>query len=148
MSQEVNEERHLAQYITFWVDEEAFGVEMRLVQEVIPLIDITKVYKAEKYILGIINLRGQIVTIMDIFSKLFGENSSKEVSEYGKIIIVNLKSEQIGIAVKDVGEVIESEEIETPPSNIIESAKPYFRGVIRKGEKTISILDLEAMFHD
>ncbi|MCX7823682.1 MAG: chemotaxis protein CheW [Syntrophobacterales bacterium] len=139
------------QYITFWIGEELFGVKMEVVQEVISWTEITKVYKAAPYILGVINLRGQIVTIMDIPTKLFedSEYAQQYHRDYTKIIILNLKNEQIGIAVKDVGEVTEAEssDLGEVPSNIPEMARPYFVGILRKSDKTISILNLEVMFH-
>lgn len=139
------------QYITFWIDDELFGVDMTIVQEVISWTDITKVYRAPKHILGVINLRGQIVTIMDVPSKLFNENGDDFKSDkYTKIIILNLKDEQIGIAVTDVSEVTEAEAgtLGEVPSNIPEEARPYFVGILRKGDKTISVLNVEAMFHE
>lgn len=148
MERAVLSEKDTVQYITFWIDEELFGVHMALVQEVIPWGDITRVYKSAPYILGVINLRGQIVTILDVPTKLFGKGKASKDIDYGKIIILNLKNEQVGIAVKDVGEVLEAEpeELGEIPSNIPEAVRPYFLGMLRRGERTVAILDLERMF--
>lgn len=141
-------EKDAVQYITFWIGEELFGVDMALVQEVISRGDITRVYKSAPYILGVINLRGQIVTILDVPTKLFGKGKGLEERDYGKIIILNLKNEQVGIAVRDVGEVLEADrgELGEIPSNIPEAVRPYFLGMLRRGERTVAILDLERMF--
>jgi purine-binding chemotaxis protein CheW len=134
------------QIISFHVGKEIYGVSMELVQEVISWPPVTKVHKSPPYVIGVINLRGQIVTVVDILKRLgvkAGEDS------FGQIIIMNVKQEQLGMAVRRVGEVVEyrTEELSPAPSSLDPEVRPLFLGVLRREDKSISILDIGAMFN-
>ena len=103
-------------YLTFFLSNEEYGVEILKVQEIIGRMPITPVPLTSKYIRGVINLRGKIHPIMDLNVK-FGMNQTKITDETG-IIVINTASLMMGIMVDKVSEVVNmaSGEIADTPS--------------------------------
>jgi purine-binding chemotaxis protein CheW len=129
--------------VTFQVVESFFGLETSCVQEVILVSAITHVYHAPEDVRGIINLRGKIVTIIDLEKKLYGEDS--QINEDSRILITPLKDEYVGILVTRIGEVVDlvPDQIEPNPPNVSEKIKQYIDGIYRSKECVIAILNLE-----
>ena len=132
----------------FYIDEALCGVDIDLVQEINKHIIFTEVPHAPDYVLGIMNLRGRIVTIIDLGKKL-GLGDSK-VSESSRIIIVNSKEEQIGLLVDRITDVVASDwdQVTPPPSNIKGVQGKYFQGVLKVKNKLVAILDIEEVLSE
>ncbi|MCK5521129.1 MAG: chemotaxis protein CheW, partial [Candidatus Marinimicrobia bacterium] len=118
--------------IAFRVNTILCGLDITYVQEINKHINITKVYGSPEYISGIVNLRGQIVTIIDMRTK-FGM-MEVEINENMRIIVVKSGSEQIGLLVDSVEDVFEanSEHIEPAPSNVKGISGTFFEGVLKR----------------
>jgi purine-binding chemotaxis protein CheW len=129
--------------VTFSLGGAWYGLEASQVLEVILVGDNTVVYHAPTYVRGIINLRGKIVTVLDIENKL--NLASHEVGEDSRILIVGWNQEQVGLLVEVVSEVItlRKDQIEPPPLNISETLSSYLSGVCHSENRLIGILDLE-----
>jgi purine-binding chemotaxis protein CheW len=112
------------------------------VQEINKLIEMTRVPQAPEYVLGILNLRGEIVTIIDLGKKL--GLKSTELSDKTRNIIVNSKGEHIGLMVEKISDVVQAnfEKIEAPPANIGGVQGKYFTGVLKTKDRLIGILDV------
>jgi purine-binding chemotaxis protein CheW len=126
------------QVVVFKVNEEQFAVEAAFVQSINDMMEITKVPKSAEYIKGLINLRGNIISLLDINLLLDIEKCSG-VQE--NIIILNLQDESVGVTVDQVDEVLEIEE------NIIEKVetdreKAYIKGVINFKDRIITLIDI------
>jgi purine-binding chemotaxis protein CheW len=128
---------------TFYVGDALCGMDILKVQEINKLMDMTKVPQAPEYVMGILNLRGQIVTIIDLGKKL--GLTSVEVNESSRNIIVNSDNEYIGLLVTRIGDVVEAEweKVERPPANIGGVQGVFFKGVFKMQDRLIGILDAD-----
>ena len=126
------------QVVVFKVNEEQFAVEAAIVQSINDMMEITRVPKSAEYIKGLINLRGNIISLLDINMLL---NIEKDTVGQENIIILNLQEESVGVTVDQVDEVLEIEEdlvekVET------DSEKAYIKGVIKFKDRIITLIDI------
>ncbi len=133
---------------TFYVGESLCGMDILKVQEINKLLEMTEVPMAPDYVKGILNLRGQIVTVIDLGRKL--GLSDSEVSPDTRNIIVNCNNEYIGLLVDRIGDVERTDEadIEAPPANIGGIQGKYFEGVFKKENSLIGILNVDEILRD
>jgi purine-binding chemotaxis protein CheW len=131
------------QLISFGVDSENYGVKIQSVKEVIKIREITKLPKAPSFVKGVINLRGDVIPVIDFRDK-FGIEQ-KDYTEITRIIVVEVDQKSIGIVVDSVSHVIRisQEEITPPPPMIGGIAEEYLLGIGKKGEDLIILIDIE-----
>ncbi|BDV01337.1 chemotaxis protein CheW [Thermodesulfomicrobium sp. WS] len=132
----------------FYVGSALCGIDIRVIQEMNKQMEMTRVPGAPAYVLGIMNLRGRIVTIIDLGKKL-GLGQSKK-TEQSRIIIVNSREENIGLLVDRIADVVTTrwEDVEPTPSNIKGIKGKYFHGVCKSGKELVAILDIDAVLAD
>ena len=132
----------------FFVGSALCGIGINVIQEMNKQMEMTKVPQAPEYVLGIMNLRGRIVTIIDLGRKL-GLAPSK-MTENSRIIIVNSRDENIGLLVDRITDVVTAkwEEVEPTPSNIKGVKGKYFQGVFKAAKDLVAILDVEEVLAD
>ena len=130
-------------YLTFFLADEEYGVEILNVQEIIGRMPITPVPLTSRYIRGVINLRGKIHPIMDLKVK-FGMDQTQITDETG-IIVIKTASMMMGILVDKVSEVVNvgSDDIEDTPSFGAEVNPEYLLGVGKTGGRIRLLLDIE-----
>ncbi len=97
-------EDEVLQWVTFQLENETYGINVMQVQEVLRYTEIAPVPGAPDYVLGIINLRGNVVTVIDTRSR-FGLPAG-DVSENSRIVIIEAEKQVIGIMVDSVAEVV------------------------------------------
>ncbi len=133
---------------TFYVGEALCGVDILKVQEINKNVKMTKVPQAPEYVLGVLNLRGKIVTVIDLGRKL-GLTPAQHLDDT-RNIIVNSKDEHIGLFVDRIGDVAMAnrEDVESPPANIGSVQGKYFAGVYKTEKNLIGILDLDEVLKD
>ena len=133
---------------TFYVGEALCGMDILKVQEINKLMEMTTVPQAPDYVMGILNLRGQIVTIIDLGKKL--HLGKTEVSDMSRNIIVNAKGEYVGLLVNRISDVVEAQwdKVEPPPANIGGIQGNYFKGVFKTTDRLIGILDVDKVFEN
>jgi purine-binding chemotaxis protein CheW len=126
------------QVVVFKVNEEQFAVEASKVQSINDMMEITKVPKSAQYIKGLINLRGTIISLLDINLLL---DIEKGEGAQENIIILNLDEESVGVTVDQVDEVLEIEEdsIEKIESD---RNKAYIKGVINFKDRIVTLIDI------
>lgn len=141
-------ENKTVELATFYVGDSLCGMDILKVQEINKLLDMTEVPLAPDYVKGILNLRGQIVTVIDLGSKL--NLADTETSSETRNIIVNSNGEYIGLLVRKIGDVerTEEENIEPPPANIGGIQGRYFEGVYKKEKSLIGIVNVEEILKD
>ena len=133
------------QIVVFRLANEEYGVNILNVQEIIRPTEITIVPKAPYYITGVINLRGNVIPVMDLY-KRFNINGEIQIDPNTRIIILNLNEINIGIFVDSVSEVLrlKGEEIEEP--HLIEALDNKFVQAVGKYEdRLIILLDLNEL---
>ena len=133
---------------TFYVGEALCGMDILKVQEINKLMEMTIVPQAPEYVMGILNLRGQIVTIIDLCKKL--GLPSTDVNDESRNIIVSSKGEHIGLLTERISDVvgIDWEKVEPPPANIGGVQGRFFKGVLKTEDRLIGILDVEEVLKD
>ena len=136
------------QWVTFRLENETYGINVMQVQEVLRYTDIAPVPGAAGYVLGIINLRGNVVTVIDTRSR-FGLPPS-EVTENSRIVIIEAEKQVIGIMVDSVAEVVylRSSEIESAPNVGTEESAKFIQGVCNRGEELLILVDLNKLLSD
>lgn len=130
---------HLA---TFFLGREEYGVDVRLVQEIIRVSAITQVPRAPEFIKGVINLRGRIIPVVDLKRKLgLGE---VEVGRPTRIVVVKIKERLIGLLVDGASQVLKVpvSAIEAAPDDVIEIDATAIRGVAKLPGRLIILMDL------
>jgi len=129
---------------TFFVGSAFCGLDILNIQEINRLMDMTHVPQAPDYVKGILNLRGQIVTIIDLRKKLgLAATGSEEKSRNN--IVVKSKEEYIGFLTDGISDVllINLNDVESPPANIGGIQGKFFKGVYKTEDKLIGLLDID-----
>ena len=135
------------QFVTFKIGREDYGILIQRVKEIIRPKRITHVPNTEDYVLGVINLRGQIVPVVNLKEKLNLEVESLSSDQEERIITVEIDDALIGIKVDEVNEVIwlDEDTIEPPPEVAGGIRQEYLRGVGRKEGGLLVLVDLETL---
>ncbi|NBJ15363.1 MAG: chemotaxis protein CheW [Dehalobacter sp. 4CP] len=133
------------QMVTFSLGSEEFGVDIMKVQEIIRIPPVTRVPKARSYIEGVINLRGNVIPIVNLRSR-FGMPPGEE-TDLSRIVVLQIDSRVFGIMVDSVTEVLrlDSEAIEPPPPIALGMDSNYIRGVGKIGERLLILLKLDQL---
>jgi purine-binding chemotaxis protein CheW len=142
-NQSMKVDSRAGKYLTFFLADEEYGVEILKVQEIIGRMPITPVPLTSRYIRGVINLRGKIHPIMDLNIK-FGMNQT-EITDETCMIVIKTSSLMMGILVDKVSEVVNvtSDDIEDTPSFGAEVNTEYLLGVGKTGGRIRMLLDIE-----
>ncbi|WP_097025906.1 chemotaxis protein CheW [Clostridium peptidivorans] len=129
------------QVVIFTLSNEQFAVETARVQGINDMMEITKVPNAPSYIKGLINLRGNVISLLDINLIL---NLQKIDTTQNNIIILHMEEELVGIVVDKVDEVLEIDE------DIIERVEDeqmelYVKGVINFKDRIVTLIDIDKL---
>ncbi|MEQ1637505.1 MAG: chemotaxis protein CheW [Methylococcales bacterium] len=136
------------QWVTFCLADEKYAINVMRVQEIMRVTEITPVPGAPSYVLGIINLRGKVVTVIDTH-KRFGLDSIT-ADDSSSIVIIETEAHVIGFLVDSVAEVIEmrASEIEVAPNFGNEEAAKYVQGVTERNNELLILVDLNKFLND
>lgn len=131
------------QFVTFLISGETYGVEVLCVSEILGMTDITPVPNTFNFMKGVINLRGEVVPVVDMRLK-FGMNE-KEYDSFTVIIIVEVKKRLIGMIVDAVSDVakIPMSSIQNTPHFTTRIETDFIRGIGQIGDQLIIILDVD-----
>jgi len=131
----------LTQLCTFWLDGLFFGVDVAQVQEVLRYQEMTTVPRAPRAVRGLINLRGQIVTAVDLRCRLGLPDRSPE--QWPMNVIVRGRGEVQSLLVDDIGDVIDTTDypLEPAPANLPESVREALLGVMSLPDAILLVLD-------
>ena len=135
----------ILQYVTFILGHETYGINVMQVKEVLRYSDIAPVPGSPDYVLGIINLRGSVVTVIET-SQRFGLNSA-EITDNTRIVIIESEGHEIGIIVESVAEVVylRQSEIETAPNVGNEESSKFIQGVCNRKNELLILVDLNKL---
>ena len=136
----------LNQYCTFYVGGKFYGINVKNVQEIIRYQDMTSVPLADSVIKGLINLRGQIVTAIDLRRRLGLKQRKKE--DVPMNVIIKTDDGAVSLLVDEIGDVIEVDDgiYESPPQNLRGKAKELTTGVYKLKDKLLMTLDIDKIF--
>ena len=139
-------EARILQLVTFKLSSEEFGVDILKVQEIIKMMNVTKIPNAPVFIEGVINLRGKIIPIVDLRKRLGFKD--QEFDKSTRIIVVELDGLVLGFIVDSVSEVLRIPEdtIEPPPSMVAGIESEYIEGVGKLDDRLLILLELKKIF--
>jgi purine-binding chemotaxis protein CheW len=131
---------HLA---TFFLDAEEYAVDVRLVQEIIRVSEITQVPRSPGFVKGVINLRGRIVPVVDLKRKL-GLGEVDGAARPSRIVVANLNNRLVGLLVDGANQVLKVPvtTIEPAPEEVVAKGADYIRGVAKLDKRLIILMDL------
>ncbi|SEM72410.1 CheW protein [Pseudomonas sp. ok272] len=138
----------ILQWVTFKLDNETYGINVMRVQEVLRYTEIAPVPGAPSYVLGIINLRGNVVTVIDTRQR-FGLMNA-EISDNTRIVIIEADKQVVGIMVDSVAEVVylRQSEIETAPNVGNDESAKFIQGVCNKNNELLILVELDKMMSE
>jgi purine-binding chemotaxis protein CheW len=145
---EQQEDTQHGRYLTFYLGDEVYGIEIEYVTEIIGMQPITKVPEVAAYIKGIINLRGKIIPVIDMRLKF-----NKEAIDYDDrtcIVVVDTDNMTVGLIVDKVSEVIsiDDENVVPPPSYKTGIRNRYLQGIGKVASDVILLLDCKMLFDE
>ena len=141
------EKQHLSgellQVVSFRLGNEEYGVDISQVQEIIRMVEITHVPRAPHFMEGVINLRGQLIPIIDLRTRFSMPRS--EHTKSTRIVVTDIGSKRVCIVVDGVSEVlnIPIEQVEAAPDMIAGVGTEYIQGVGKINDRLIILLDLK-----
>lgn len=147
-SDKIDPNDEVLQWVTFKLETETYGINVMQVQEVLRYTEIAPVPGAPSYVLGIINLRGNVVTVIDTRSR-FGLESN-EISDNTRIVIIEAEKQVIGILVDSVAEVVylKASEIDDAPNVGNDDSAKFIQGVSNREGELLILVDLDQLLSD
>ena len=136
----------LSEWVTFRLDNEKYGVNVMLVREVLKNTEIAPVPGAPYFVLGIINLRGNVVTVIDTRTRF--SLPQIEPDDASRIIIIEMDEQVVGMMVDSVAEVatLRDSEIEFAPNVGNDESAKFIQGVSKQDDDLLILVDLEKLF--
>ncbi len=137
------------QYIVVKIGNEQYGIDISYVDNIVRMQKITRVPKAQSYFKGVINLRGEVVPVMSLRTKMGLE--ADVFTNASRIIILKLEQQGLfGVIVDEVKEVVTlgAAEIEKSGQSVNGSGESFINGIGKNGEELISLLDINTIVDD
>ncbi len=138
----------IVQLVTFKLQDESYGINVMQVQEVLRVSEIAPVPGAPSHVLGIINLRGNVVTVVDT-RRRFGLPPT-EIDDASRIVIIESDRQVVGILVDGVAEVVELRlsDIDPAPNVGNDETSRYIQGVANRADTLLIVVDLNKLLND
>lgn len=137
------------QYIVVQIGSEKYGIDIRYVENIVRMQKITRVPKSQIFFKGVINLRGDVVPVMSIRTKMGLEDDM--FTNKSRIIILKIEEKGvIGIIVDEVKEVVtlHMDEVETPKASNKYGKDLFINGIGKNGDELISLLEINAIIEE
>jgi purine-binding chemotaxis protein CheW len=136
------------QIVCFKVGSEEYGIEILKVQEILKLPKITKLPKSADFILGLIDLRGKVIPIIDLSLKFGISDQVSGQTKNLRAIVVNINNKKVGLAIDAVSHVIkvDNKDIEPAPPIVKGISGRYIVGIAKVDKGFVIILDINQIF--
>ncbi|MDH5368771.1 MAG: chemotaxis protein CheW [Gammaproteobacteria bacterium] len=144
---EDDEDDGLMQLVGFGIGRERFGVDILAVQEIIRSTEVTPVPNSPSFVEGVINLRGDIIPVIDLRKRLSLYQADNDIAK-NWVLILSIGNRVVGFIVDNVSEVLKiaEDDIDPPPNIVIAGLEnQYIRGVCEIDNKLLIILDFESV---
>ncbi len=131
------------QHVSFFLDEEEYGIEILKVQEIIRFAELTRIPQSPPFIEGVLNLRGKVVPVMDLRTRFSMPRAERDRST--RIIVVDVANKVMGMIVDAVSGVlqIEDDQIAPPPPMGSKIDTDYIQGMARIDDRLMILLDVD-----
>ena len=143
---ENDEDGQKDKYLTFLINNESYGIEIKYVTEIIGIQKITSIPEMPNYVKGVINLRGSVIPVMDL--RLRFRMEEIEYNDRTCIIVVHFEETKFGIIVDFVSEVmnITADMIENTSKGFSMGKNKYIKGIAKVGENVKIIINVDLLF--
>ena len=143
-----DEDTQADKYLTFVLNMEEFGIEIRYVTEIIGIQSITGVPDMPRYIKGVINLRGKVIPVMDV--RLRFEMEERAYDDRTCIVVICIEEQSVGLIVDRVSEVLDipKSEIEPPPKGKRGENSRFIQGMGKVGDRVKILLNANQLLFD
>lgn len=143
-----SESDEVLQWVTFKLENEVYGINVMQVQEILRYTEVAPVPGAPLYVLGIINLRGNVVTVIDTRSR-FGLEPC-DVTDNTRVVVIESEQQVIGILVDSASEVVylKASEIDDAPNVGNEESAQFIQGVSNRDGELLILVDLDKLLSD
>ncbi len=133
---------HAGKYLTFFLGTEEYGLKILTVHEIIGMMPVTRVPRTPDFILGVINLRGKVIPVVDLRIRFAMEVT---VSQDVCVIVVQVRGIQMGIVVDRVSEVVNigADDVEPPPSFGVDVPTDFLLGIGKAQGRVKLLLDID-----
>ncbi|MBF0530052.1 MAG: purine-binding chemotaxis protein CheW [Deltaproteobacteria bacterium] len=145
---EEDEDTQKDKYLTFSLGDEEYGIEIQYVIEVIGLQKITHIPDMPDFVKGVINLRGQVIPVMDVRTRF--KMPIKEHDDRTCVIVVNIQDTSIGLVVDEVSEVMDipAERVEDPPRINQRDSRRLIQGLGKVNDEVKILLDVHKLLYE
>jgi len=147
----MTEKDYQYQLVTFQLGEEHYGIDIMDVKEIVRVQDIRPIPNAPSYVEGIINLRGEIIPIINLHKRFHIKRAvvGKDEELLSGFIIIDVDGMKLGVVIDKIARVvtIENEQIQAPPQMLSGIGAEYIQGVIQNEEGYLIILDIRRLFN-
>lgn len=140
---EREEKKNVMRMLSFYLGVENYCVDIRAVKEVVRITRITAVPNTPEFVIGVMNLRGEIISVIDI-GYFFGLGE-KEMTKEARVIVTDVKGESMGVLVDRIQETLYIQEKSVQPTlpTIKGRLAGYTKGQVKLGDEILIVLDLE-----
>jgi purine-binding chemotaxis protein CheW len=148
MRENRTEEAEIRQFVTFVLGDEVFGVQIMKVQEIIRWQEVTRVPNLPAFIEGILDLRGEVIPIIDLRKRFGFEPRPPDAAT--RIVVINIATFMVGLVVDGVRQVLKptADQLAPPPRLIAGIASRYLEGICRFDNRLVIILDIERILSE
>jgi purine-binding chemotaxis protein CheW len=131
------------EYVTFYVGDLLIGVDIHNVEEINRQVEVTPVPQSPPQVYGVINLRGEVVTVVDLCKVL--DMGDANITMHSRTVVVNSGHEEIGLLVDRVADVVQvrADHLDPPPANVSGVDGRFFKGIYKLDKMLLIILDIE-----
>ena len=147
----MTEKDYQYQLVTFQLGEEHYGIDIMDVKEIVRLQDIRPIPNAPSYVEGIINLRGEIIPIINLHKRFHIKRAviGEDEELLSGFIIIDIDGMKLGVVIDKIARVvtIENEQIQAPPQMLSGIGAEYIQGVIQNEDGYLIILDIRRLFN-
>jgi len=143
-----NEDTQRDKFLTFHIDSEEYGIEIRYVTEIIGIQKITPVPEMPLHLKGVINLRGKIIPVMDV--RLRFKLEARAYDERTCVVVVNVRDSAVGLVVDRVAEVLDIPESQIEAASTLGRGKSnaFLSGIGKIGDQIKILLDVNRLLYD
>ena len=137
--------------VTFRVGTELFGVPISTVQEIVRVPVISRIPQAPEFVKGVINLRGRVITVVDIRTRMGQANAAadaadaEEQAKKARVLVVEAEGRLVGVIVDEVAEVLRlaAAQVDPPPPMVAGLSNQYLKGVGKLKDDLLILIDIE-----
>ncbi|MBF4693793.1 chemotaxis protein CheW [Fusibacter ferrireducens] len=138
--------KEIIKYLTFQVDKEVYGFDINFIVDINRIQEITLVPQQDSYVKGVINLRGQIIPVIEIRAR-FGKKL-RDYDDRTCIIVMNFEEYTVGVIVDTVLEVVSVEKEQITSQKSFDKKSRFVQGITKSNDHMVTLMDIEKLLFE